>query len=187
MTTLAQSDAPCRVLGGVDTHKDVHVAAVIDDVGRILATASFPTTRPGYRQLFVWLRGFGEIVAVGVEGCGSWGAGLARALTARGVRGVEVNRPNRQNRRRRGKSDTVDAEAAQPHEQLSIAGPRRRKRRRAQNPAHVVDPRRDMNILVGIDTTQNSARCIRLRHRGHATPSNSRIGWHAPPGGRTGQ
>jgi len=112
MTTLAQSGGPCRVLGGVDTHKDVHVAAVIDDVGRILATGSFPTTRHGYRQLFVWLRGFGEIVAVGVEGCGSWGAGLARDLTARGVRVVEVNRPNRQTRRRRGKSDTVDAEAA---------------------------------------------------------------------------
>ena len=112
MTTLAQSGEPRSVLGGVDTHKDVHVAAVIDDVGRILATASFPTTRQGYRQLFVWLRGFGEIVAVGVEGCGSWGAGLARSLTERDVRVVEVNRPNRQNRRRRGKSDTVDAEAA---------------------------------------------------------------------------
>ena len=112
MTTLAQSGEPRRVLGGVDTHKDVHVAAVIDDVGRILATASFPTTRHGYRQLFVWLGSFGEVVAVGVEGCGSWGAGLARSLTARGVRVVEVNRPNRQNRRRRGKSDTVDAEAA---------------------------------------------------------------------------
>ena len=53
MTTLAHSGAPCRVLGGVDTHKDVHVAAVIDDVGRILGTASFPATGPGYRQLFV--------------------------------------------------------------------------------------------------------------------------------------
>ncbi len=112
MTTFAQSCEPRRVLGGVDTHKDVHVAAVIDDVGRVLGTASFPTTRHGYRQLFVWLGGFGEVVAVGVEGCGSWGAGLARSLTERGVRVVEVNRPNRQNRRRRGKSDTVDAEAA---------------------------------------------------------------------------
>lgn len=112
MTTIAQSGVKRRVLGGVDTHKDVHVGAVIDDVGRILATASFPTTRHGYRQLFVWLGGFGEVLAVGVEGCGSWGAGLARYLTARGVRVVEVNRPNRQNRRRRGKSDTVDAEAA---------------------------------------------------------------------------
>jgi len=112
VTTIAQSGVERRVLGGVDTHKDVHVAAVIDDVGRILATASFPTTRHGYRRLLVWLGGFGEILAVGVEGCGSWGAGLARYLAARGVRVVEVNRPNRQNRRRRGKSDTVDAEAA---------------------------------------------------------------------------
>jgi transposase len=112
MTTIAQSGEPRRILGGVDTHKDVHVAAVIDDVGRVLATASFPATRPGYRQLLVWLRGFGEVVTVGVEGCGSWGAGLARFLTACGVQVVEVNRPNRQNRRRRGKSDTVDAEAA---------------------------------------------------------------------------
>jgi transposase len=112
MTTIAQSGVKRRVLGGVDTHKDVHVGAVIDDVGRILGTASFSTTRHGYRELLVWLRGFGEVVAVGVEGCGSWGAGLARYLTACGVRVVEVNRPNRQNRRRRGKSNTVDAEAA---------------------------------------------------------------------------
>jgi transposase len=112
MNTIAQSGAPRRILGGVDTHKDVHVAAVIDDVGRILATQSFPTTRRGYRQLLVWLRGVGEVVTVGVVGCGSWGAGLARFLTACGVQVVEVNRPNRQNRRRRGKSDTVDAEAA---------------------------------------------------------------------------
>ncbi len=66
MTTIAQTGAPCRVLGGVDTHKDVHVAAVIDDVGRVLGTASFPATGPGHRQLFVGLGGFGEIVAVGV-------------------------------------------------------------------------------------------------------------------------
>ena len=98
--------------GGVDTHKDVHVAAVIDGVGRLVGTVSFPTTRRGYGQLLGWLQGFGDLDAVGIEGCGSWGAGLARFLTARQVRVIEVNRPNRQNRRRRGKSDTVDAEAA---------------------------------------------------------------------------
>jgi transposase len=112
MTTIARSGVRCRVLGGVDTHKDVHVAAVIDDVGRILATAEFPATRRGYRRLLAWLRGSGELVVVGVEGCGSWGAGLARYLSVCGVQVVEVNRPNRQHRRRRGKSDTVDAEAA---------------------------------------------------------------------------
>jgi transposase len=110
MTTIAQTAGP--VIGGVDTHKDMHVAAVLDSVGRLLATDSFPTTRRGYRRLLGWLQGFGDVAAVGVEGCGSWGAGLARFLATHDVRVVEVNRPNRQNRRRRGKSDTVDAEAA---------------------------------------------------------------------------
>ena len=77
-----------------------------------MATAEFTTTSSGYRQLLAWMRSHGELVAVGVEGCGSWGAGLARHLSAAGVRVVEVNRPNRQNRRRRGKSDVIDAEAA---------------------------------------------------------------------------
>lgn len=107
MNTIAQ-----RVVGGVDTHKDVHVAAVLDELGRLLEVASFPTTRHGYRRLLAWLQGHGEITAVGVEGCGSWGAGLARHLTSRGVRVLEVNRPNRQERRRRGKDDSIDAEAA---------------------------------------------------------------------------
>jgi transposase len=77
-----------------------------------LASESFATTRHGYRCLLSWLRSHGELVAVGVEGTGSWGAGLARYLTTRGVAVVEVNRPNRQKRRLRGRSDAVDAEAA---------------------------------------------------------------------------
>lgn len=54
-----------------------------------------------------WRAGWG-----GVEGTGSYGAGLARYLAARGVAVVEVIRPSRQARRRRGKSDTADAVAA---------------------------------------------------------------------------
>jgi len=100
------------VIGGVDTHKNVHVAAVIDDRGKILDTSSFETTTTGYRQLLKWLRSFGELHKVGVEGTGSYGAGLYRYLFDEGVEVVEVNRPNRQMRRRRGKSDTVDAESA---------------------------------------------------------------------------
>jgi transposase len=111
MTTLTYNDR-VPVTGGIDTHKDVHVAAVIDSIGRLLATAEFATTGQGYGQLVAWLRSHGELGSVGVEGCGSWGAGVARHLTAAGVRVVEVNRPNRQNRRRRGKSDVIDAEAA---------------------------------------------------------------------------
>ncbi len=101
-----------RTIGGVDTHKDVHVAVVLDELGRLLATATFPTTTTGYRQLHRWLCSFGEVLAVGVEGTGSWGAGLSRFLRARGLNVIEVNRPNRQTRRRKGKSDTVDAEMA---------------------------------------------------------------------------
>ena len=101
-----------RVIGGVDTHKDVHVAAVLDELGRLLATATFATTTVGYRDLYRWLCRHGEILAVGVEGTGSWGAGLSRHLRARAVNVIEVNRTNRQTRRRKGKSDTVDAEAA---------------------------------------------------------------------------
>ena len=100
------------VIGGVDTHKDVHVAAVIDERGKVLDTAGFETTASGYRQLLAWMRSFGDVQRVGVEGTGAYGAGLARHLHGEGVEVVEVNRPNRQMRRRRGKSDTVDAEAA---------------------------------------------------------------------------
>jgi transposase len=117
VTTMADENvldefAARRVIGGVDTHKDVHVAAVLDELGRLLDTMSFAADTAGYRQLCRWLCSFGEVLAVGVEGTGSWGAGLSRHLRQRGINVVEVNRTNRQTRRRKGKTDTVDAEAA---------------------------------------------------------------------------
>jgi transposase len=101
-----------RVTAGVDTHGDVHVAAVLNELGQLLATESFPTTTSGHDQLEKWVRRHGHIEAVGVEGTGAWGAGLARYLSAAGHRVVEVDRPDRKTRRQRGKSDTIDAEAA---------------------------------------------------------------------------
>ena len=109
---VSMSNSHINVVGGVDTHRDVHVAAAVDSTGRVLGAESFPATAAGYSELLVWLRTWGELVRVGIEGTGSYGAGLARHLGAAGVAVVEVNRPNRQQRRRRGKSDTVDAEAA---------------------------------------------------------------------------
>ena len=103
---------PGAVIGGVDTHKHVHVAAVCDPLGRVLASQSFPTTTNGFKALLRFLRSHGELAAVGVEGTGCWGGGLARWLAARDIRVIEVDRPNRQARRRRGKSDTIDAEEA---------------------------------------------------------------------------
>jgi transposase len=101
-----------QITGGVDTHLDVHVAAALDDRGGLLGTASFATTVDGYEALAEWLRSFGEVVLVGVEGTGSYGAGLTRHLQRVGMVVVEVDRPNRQRRRRAGKSDTHDAISA---------------------------------------------------------------------------
>jgi transposase len=100
------------VTGGVDTHAEVHVAAVADQAGRVLGTEAFPATAAGYRAALAWMRSHGELVKVGVEGTGSYGCGLARYLARHGVEVAEVIRPNRQARRRRGKSDAADAVAA---------------------------------------------------------------------------
>ncbi len=110
MTTMTSVDVV--VTGGVDTHQDQHVAAALDQLGRVLGTESFPTTVAGYRQLLTWLRRHGQLDKVGVEGTGSYGAALARHLAGQGVEVIEVARPNRQVRRRFGKSDVVDAIAA---------------------------------------------------------------------------
>ena len=96
-------------VGGVDTHKDLHVAAVVDGGGSVLGTESFSTTRAGYRALLRWMRSFGDLRRVGVEGTGSYGAGLARHLMNADIEVLEVDRPDRTDRRRRGKSDTFDA------------------------------------------------------------------------------
>ncbi len=110
MTTVAASQS--LVTGGVDTHLDTHVAAALDRLGGVLGTAQFPTTAADYRRLLRWLRGFGEVGRVGVEGTGSYGAALARHMTGHGITVIEVSRPDRQVRRRHGKTDVVDAIAA---------------------------------------------------------------------------
>jgi transposase len=102
-----------RVTGGVDTHDDVHVAAVCDTAtSRTLATASFPTTAAGYAELLLWMNHHGVVDRVGIESTGSWGAGLTRHLGAAGVTVIEVDRPDRKARRKDGKTDTIDAVAA---------------------------------------------------------------------------
>jgi transposase len=106
MTTV---DRTRHVTGGVDTHLDLNVAAALDPIGGLLGVAEFPTTRAGHGLLMNWLSGFGPVSRVGIEGTGSYGAGLARFLRASGIDVVEVDRPNRQARRRTGKSDPADA------------------------------------------------------------------------------
>jgi transposase len=118
-------DTSRRVTGGVDTHLDVNVAAALDGIGGLLGVEQFPTSAAGNRALLLWLKTFGTVVKVGVEGTGSYGAPLARHLRRAGVAVFEVDRPNRPERRRKGKTDTVDAieaaRAAQGERQLGAA------------------------------------------------------------------
>ena len=100
------------ITGGAGAHADVHVAAALDPIGGLLGVQEFPVTSAGYAQLLGWLGGFGTVCLAGVEGTGSYGAGLARYLAAEGVRVVEVDRSDRQDRRRTGKSDPLDAVSA---------------------------------------------------------------------------
>ena len=105
-------NAADEVIVGVDTHSDVHVAAVITALGVLLGTAHFPTTSAGYQALVGWVGTLGRLRRAGVEGTGSYGAALTRHLRAAGVEVIEVNAPDKPARRRRGKTDTLDAEAA---------------------------------------------------------------------------
>jgi len=100
------------ITGGAGTHADTHVAAALDPVGGLLGVREFPATSAGYAGLLGWLGGFGTVCLVGIEGTGSYGAGLARHVTAAGVRVVEAGRSDRQDRRRQGKSDPLDAVSA---------------------------------------------------------------------------
>jgi transposase len=113
MASLSIAHPETGVTVGVDTHGEVHVAAAFtNDLGRPLGHLEIPTTPLGYRRLLHWACSLGTPVQFGIEGTGSFGAGLTRFLRTKGCTVIEVNRPNRQTRRSRGKSDPVDAEAA---------------------------------------------------------------------------
>lgn len=100
------------IIIGVDTHKSRHVAVAVNAHGARLATLSIPANTKGYRELESWSRSLGNVEAFGIEGTGSYGAGLSRSLLAQGHKVVEVTRPNRQLRYSQGKSDSLDAEGA---------------------------------------------------------------------------
>jgi transposase len=101
-----------EVILGVDTHRDTHAAVLIDPLGRLVAAETFATTRRGLRGLIAWAQQRGTVRRAGVEGTGSFGAGLTRALRREGIEVIEVTRAARIAGRHRGKNDTRDAEAA---------------------------------------------------------------------------
>jgi transposase len=100
------------ITGGAGTHADVHVAAALDPIGGLLGVREFPTSPAGYARLLEWLGGFGTVCLVGIEGTGSYGAGLARHVTTAGVRVAGAGRSDRQDRRRQGNPGPLDAVSA---------------------------------------------------------------------------
>jgi transposase len=110
MESMPAPASPITV--GVDTHLEIHVAAVVDQTGRLCGTQAFPASTRGYVALVTWAEGFGPVERIGIEGTGTHGAGLARFARAYGLQVMEVDRPDRSIRRRRGKSDPIDAQAA---------------------------------------------------------------------------
>ena len=113
MTTMTDRPRPRRLVVGVDTHKHVHVAAALDQLGARLGTGVFTADRAGYAELIGWAASFGAgEVVFAIEGTGSYGAGLTSAVRRTGLGTVEVMRTDRRDRRLRGKSDTIDAENA---------------------------------------------------------------------------
>lgn len=113
---MSRMDEQARiVIAGVDTHADSHQAAVLDEHGKLLGTQSFAADSRGYQQLLDWISQHGQIRVVGVEGTGSYGAGLTRHLRRHNVEVIDINRPHRHMRSRRGKTDAVDAEGAARH------------------------------------------------------------------------
>jgi len=114
---------------GVDTHKDRHYAVALDHIGQMLAELTIAATAAGYAELQRWAEQLADTreLVFGIEGAGSWGAGLCQHLQRAGHAVLEVERPRRADRRA-GKSDRIDAIAAAKRvlEGERVSTPRRR-------------------------------------------------------------
>src|SRR5215218_8203289 len=156
------------VVGGVDAHADAHHAAALDRRGALLATASVPTTTPGYAQLLDWLRAFGQVDVIAVESTGAYAAALVRYLREHGVRVVEVNQPHPHTRRRRGKSDPIDAEMAA---RLFLAGKARAIPKQTDG---IVESIRLLRVARHSAVKSRSAAMVQLRDLSVTAPQELR-------------
>jgi transposase len=166
--TMTIVEAARGITGGVDTHRDVHVAAALDPLGGLLGSESFSTDSAGYKALLSWLEGFGDVTKIGVEGTGSYGSGLTRYLRRAGVQVIEVDRPNRGERRRSGKSDPLDAvEAAR----AALSG------RASGHPKSRDGAVEAIRVLVVAKRSARQARVkalTQMRHLGYSAPEQLR-------------
>ena len=112
MTSIVSDALSSKVIVGVDTHKHIHVAVAVTQHGTLLGDRAVSADSGGYAQLEVWAQELGRVDRFGIEGTGSYGAGLTSYLRCCGHRVVEPNRGDRRSRRSNGRSDATDAEAA---------------------------------------------------------------------------
>lgn len=111
ITQVNEDEEEAMIAVGVDTHKGSHFAVALDRLGQLLGELVIEVSAAGYRELERWAAGLaadGQQLVFGIEGTGSWGAGLCEHLQRAGCSVVEVERPRRRDRRV-GKSDRIDA------------------------------------------------------------------------------
>ena len=122
--TIVEEARP--ITGGVDTHADMHVAAALDSVGGLLGVREFPATAAGYASLLGWLAGFGTVALAGIEGTGSYGAGLARHAAA--LASGSSRQSARTGRTGAGRASPIRWTRSAPRGRRSPAGPAARRR-----------------------------------------------------------
>lgn len=120
---------------GVDTHRDLHHVGVLDQAGQEVADRAFAATQAGYGELIVWVESLGRVQIAAVEGTSSYGAGLTRALRARGWVIRETTPGDKADRRRRGKTDRSDAFTAA---RAAMSGRAAAEPKNGDGPAEVV-------------------------------------------------
>jgi len=98
-----------RLVVGVDTHKETHSAALLDQLGGVIASTDVAANQRGHIWLLEWARCRSSRRTWVVEGTGSYGAGLASFLARSGEVVYEGDRPQRRKRGAGGKSDQLDA------------------------------------------------------------------------------
>ena len=168
-----------RVIIGVDTHQDGHVAVAIDQQGIRLAERHTPASSHGYSELERWSQQLGEVRAFGVEGTGSYGAGLARFLSSRGFTVVEVNRPDQSTQYRKGKSDPTDAEMAA---RAVLAGAANATPKSGEGEIEMIRMRKSTKDSAVKARTQaiNQMKALVVTARGRTARDTGRLDVHCP-------
>src|SRR5665647_2672247 len=153
------------VIGGIDTHQDLHTAAVVDAAGEVLATQTFATTRAGYRTMLAWFRSYGDLARVGVEATGTYGAGIARHLAAAGIPVRGVTGLDRAARRGRGECRRVPGCRLTPDDERSPPRRCRSPRRLPGRGRRKSGTRRASHGNLPASSRTSAWRAPRRRHR----------------------